>query len=171
LYFVWYKILKINKNVLFNYYRFNYSLTSVKPLNLEPVSEYTGLMGHVLIIFVSNTAVYFMFDKYNMVWVLLSRLSSSSIDKCLASSIDADINEQCRWYRAWLKFILLWAVYSSFFTPMEFGFFRGLPENLFILDIVGQIAFLVDIVLQFFVAYRDSQTYRMVYKRTPIALR
>ncbi|XP_024639639.1 potassium channel SKOR isoform X2 [Medicago truncatula] len=75
------------------------------------------------------------------------------------------------WYRAWLKFILLWAVYSSFFTPMEFGFFRGLPENLFILDIVGQIAFLVDIVLQFFVAYRDSQTYRMVYKRTPIALR
>lgn len=85
--------------------------------------------------------------------------------------VDADINEQCRWYRAWLKFILLWAVYSSFFTPMEFGFFRGLPENLFILDIVGQIAFLVDIVLQFFVAYRDSQTYRMVYKRTPIALR
>jgi hypothetical protein len=54
---------------------------------------------------------------------------------------------------------------------MEFGFFRGLPENLFILDIVGQIAFLLDIVLQFFVAFRDSQTYRMVYKRTPIALR
>jgi potassium channel len=54
---------------------------------------------------------------------------------------------------------------------MEFGFFRGLPENLFILDIVGQIAFLVDIVLQFFVAYRDSQTYRMVCNRTPIALR
>lgn len=81
------------------------------------------------------------------------------------------INPHNRWYRAWLKFILLWAVYSSFFTPMEFGFFRGLPENLFILDIVGQIAFLVDIVLQFFVAYRDSQTYRMVHKRTPIALR
>lgn len=70
-----------------------------------------------------------------------------------------------------MNFILLWAVYSSFFTPMEFGFFRGLPENLFILDIVGQIAFLVDIVLQFFVAFRDSQTYRMVYKRNPIALR
>lgn len=81
------------------------------------------------------------------------------------------INPDNRWYRAWIKFILLWAVYSSFFTPMEFGFFRGLPENLFILDIIGQIAFLVDIVLQFFVAYRDSQTYRMVYKRTPIALR
>ncbi|GAY53236.1 Potassium channel SKOR [Citrus sinensis] len=54
---------------------------------------------------------------------------------------------------------------------MEFAFFRGLPENLFILDIAGQIAFLIDIILQFFLAYRDSQTYRMVYKRTPIALR
>ncbi|KAA8547685.1 hypothetical protein F0562_004114 [Nyssa sinensis] len=75
------------------------------------------------------------------------------------------------WYRTWTKFILIWAVYSSFFTPMEFGFFRGLPKNLFLLDIAGQIAFLLDIVLQFFVAYRDSQTYRMVYKRTPIALR
>ena len=48
---------------------------------------------------------------------------------------------------------------------------QGLPENLFILDIAGQIAFLVDIILQFFLAYRDSQTYRLVYKRTPIALR
>lgn len=75
------------------------------------------------------------------------------------------------WYRVWTKFILVWAVYSSFFTPMEFGFFRGLNEDLFVLDIVGQIAFLFDIVIQFFVAYRDSQTYRMVYKRTPIALR
>ncbi|KAG7986210.1 hypothetical protein I3843_03G069900 [Carya illinoinensis] len=33
------------------------------------------------------------------------------------------------------------------------------------------MAFLVDIVLQFFVAYRDIRTYRMVYKRTPIAIR
>ncbi|CAL5189896.1 unnamed protein product [Lathyrus oleraceus] len=81
------------------------------------------------------------------------------------------IDPDNRWYRAWIKFILLWAVYSSFFTPMEFGFFRGLQENLFILDIIGQIAFLLDIVLQFFVAYRDSQTYHMVYRRTPIALR
>ncbi|XP_021854938.2 potassium channel SKOR isoform X1 [Spinacia oleracea] len=79
--------------------------------------------------------------------------------------------ENNRWYKAWDNFILLWAIYSSFFTPMEFGFFRGLPENLFVLDIVGQIAFLVDIVLQFFVGYRDKQTYRMVYQRPSIAFR
>lgn len=76
-----------------------------------------------------------------------------------------------RWYRTWTKFILLWAVYSSFFTPMEFGFFRGLPEDLVFLDIAGQIAFLIDIVFRFFLAYRDAHTYRMVYKRTSIALR
>ncbi|PSS26770.1 Potassium channel SKOR like [Actinidia chinensis var. chinensis] len=81
------------------------------------------------------------------------------------------IHPDNRWYRAWTKIILVWAVYSSFFTPMEFGFFRGLPRKLFLLDIAGQVAFLVDILLQFFVAYRDSQTYKIVYKRTPIALR
>ncbi|CAH9114440.1 unnamed protein product [Cuscuta epithymum] len=75
------------------------------------------------------------------------------------------------WYRVWEKFILAWAIYSSFFTPFEFGFFRGLPKKLFLLDSCGQIAFLIDIVLQFFVAYRDNLTYRMVYKRTPIAIR
>ncbi|XP_051203927.1 potassium channel KOR1-like [Lolium perenne] len=76
-----------------------------------------------------------------------------------------------RLYMLWTKFILVWAVYSSFFTPFEFGFFRGLPDRLFILDIVGQIAFLIDIVLQFFVAYRDPDTYRIVLNPTSIALR
>ncbi|KAG9137578.1 hypothetical protein Leryth_019769 [Lithospermum erythrorhizon] len=81
------------------------------------------------------------------------------------------IHPENRWYRAWEKFILMWALYSSFFTPMEFGFFRGLPNSLFLLDVLGQVVFFVDIILQFFVSYRDSQTYRMIYKRTPIALR
>ncbi|XP_019052297.1 PREDICTED: potassium channel SKOR-like isoform X2 [Nelumbo nucifera] len=77
-----------------------------------------------------------------------------------------------RLYELWVHFILIWAIYSSFFTPFEFGFFNnGLPRNLFFLDITGQLAFLVDIVLRFFVAYRDDQTYQMVYKRTTIAIR
>ncbi|XP_058179676.1 potassium channel SKOR [Rhododendron vialii] len=79
--------------------------------------------------------------------------------------------DRSRWYRAWTHFILVWAIYSSFFTPLEFGFFRGLPNKLFILDVVGQVAFLVDIILQFFLAYRDTQTYKIVHKHTPIALR
>jgi potassium channel len=54
---------------------------------------------------------------------------------------------------------------------MEFGFFRGLPEKLFLLDIAGQAAFMVDIFVNFFVGYRDSHTYRMIYNRNSIALR
>ncbi|KAJ0233440.1 Cyclic nucleotide-binding domain-containing protein [Hirschfeldia incana] len=76
-----------------------------------------------------------------------------------------------RWYKAWELFILVWAIYSSLFTPMEFGFFNGLPENLFVLDIVGQIAFLVDIALQFFVAFQDKHAHRTDDRPTHIALR
>ncbi|XP_057995528.1 potassium channel SKOR isoform X2 [Hevea brasiliensis] len=74
-------------------------------------------------------------------------------------------------YTAWTHFILIWAIYSSFFTPLEFGFFRGLPHNLFLLDIAGQIAFLIEIVVRFFVAYRDTNSYRLVYNRNLIAIR
>ncbi|GLT28771.1 hypothetical protein SLA2020_036790 [Shorea laevis] len=81
------------------------------------------------------------------------------------------IHPENRWYRAWTQFMLIWAVYSSCFTPLEFGFFTELPSSLFSLEIAVQIAFLLDLVLQFFLAYRDSQTYRMVYNRNQIALR
>ncbi|XP_039040510.1 potassium channel SKOR-like [Hibiscus syriacus] len=75
------------------------------------------------------------------------------------------------WYVVWTHFILIWAVYSSFFTPLEFGFFRGLPENLFLLDIAGQLAFLLDIIIRFFLAYRHTHSYRLVSDRRLIALR
>ncbi|KAJ4960046.1 hypothetical protein NE237_019956 [Protea cynaroides] len=80
------------------------------------------------------------------------------------------IDPDNRWYLAWKHFILLWAIYSSFFTPFEFAFFRGLPDDLFLLDIMGQIAFFVDIIIHFFLAYRDTQTYRMISNRNVIAL-
>ncbi|KAL5545186.1 hypothetical protein UlMin_008970, partial [Ulmus minor] len=75
------------------------------------------------------------------------------------------------WYVLWTHFILIWAVYSSFFTPLEFGFFRGLREDLFLLDIAGQFAFLLDIFVHFFVAYRDFHSHCMVYNRKLIAIR
>ncbi|XP_031117188.1 potassium channel SKOR-like isoform X1 [Ipomoea triloba] len=81
------------------------------------------------------------------------------------------IHPDNRWYLLWTQFILIWAVYSSFFTPLEFGFFRGLPENLFLLDIAGQIAFLIDVVVRFFVAYRDAHSYRIVFNPNQIAIR
>ncbi|XP_038989894.1 LOW QUALITY PROTEIN: potassium channel KOR2-like [Phoenix dactylifera] len=79
------------------------------------------------------------------------------------------IHPNGRFYRLWVNNIFLWSIYSAFFTPLEFGFFRGLPEQLQDLDCV-QLVFLVDVVLQFFVAYRDLHTYKMVCNRRSIAL-
>lgn len=81
------------------------------------------------------------------------------------------IHPQSWGYVLWTQFILIWAVYSSFFTPLEFGFFRGLPENLFLLDIAGQMAFLIDIIVRFFVGYWDSHSHRMVFNHNLIAIR
>ncbi|ERM99785.1 hypothetical protein AMTRI_Chr11g102180 [Amborella trichopoda] len=80
-----------------------------------------------------------------------------------------DPNE--RFYRCWVKIIVFWSTYSSFFTPLEFGFYRGLPEHLQTLDMSVQIVFLADVILQFFVAYKDPHTYNMVSSRKSIALR
>ncbi|KAL5815414.1 hypothetical protein ACOSQ4_026055 [Xanthoceras sorbifolium] len=75
------------------------------------------------------------------------------------------------WYVTWTHFMVICAVYSSFFTPLEFGFFRGLPKDLFLLDIANQFAFLIDIVVHFFLAYHDPHSYRLVYNPNLIALR
>ncbi|KAF3337833.1 potassium channel KOR2-like protein [Carex littledalei] len=80
------------------------------------------------------------------------------------------IHPNGRKYKVWMHVMFLWSIYSTFFTPLEFGFFRGLPEQLLQLECV-QLLFLVDVVLKFFVAYRDAHTYRMVYDRKCIALR
>ncbi|GJX99785.1 potassium channel SKOR-like protein [Tanacetum coccineum] len=81
------------------------------------------------------------------------------------------IHPQNWWYLGWKHLMVIWAVYSSFFTPLEFGFFRGLPEKLFLLDIAGQLAFLIDIVLRFFVAYKDPHSHRLICDHNLIAIR
>ncbi|VAI72669.1 unnamed protein product [Triticum turgidum subsp. durum] len=77
----------------------------------------------------------------------LSRLADDGEGGFLRSHIVHPNNE---WYRIWT---------------------RGLPWNLFLLDMVGQIAFLIDIVLRFLVAYRDSDTFCIIYNPTSIAIR
>ncbi|KAG0488776.1 hypothetical protein HPP92_007587 [Vanilla planifolia] len=83
----------------------------------------------------------------------------------------AFIHPNDRWYRLWISFVLLWCIYSVIFTPLEFGFFRGLPAPFTAIDGVISAIFIVDILLRFFVSYRDARTQRMVYSRSSIALR
>ncbi|KAJ1271181.1 hypothetical protein BS78_06G109200 [Paspalum vaginatum] len=80
------------------------------------------------------------------------------------------IHPDGRWYRIWSNAMFLWSIYSTFFTPFEFGFFRGLPDHLLDLECV-QIVFLADVAVHFFLAYRDARTYRMVFDNRKIALR
>ncbi|KAM0952806.1 putative cyclic nucleotide-binding domain, potassium channel, voltage-dependent, EAG/ELK/ERG [Dioscorea sansibarensis] len=106
-------------------------------------------------------------------WLILCRYESNEVMEIKAEKLFHRllIHPDNRWYQIWTQFILVWAVYSSFFTPLEFGFFRGLPKNLVFLDVAGQIAFLFDIVVRFLLAYRDSHTYRIVSNPSSIALR
>ncbi|KAF3788037.1 Potassium channel [Nymphaea thermarum] len=75
-----------------------------------------------------------------------------------------------RFYKFWENFIVLWSMYSTFFTPLEFGFFRGLPYHVMMLDANAQVIFLADVVLRCFLAYRDPHTYRLVHHRRSIVL-
>jgi len=52
-------------------------------------------------------------------------------------SQDFVIEQNGSFYKWWSRFILVWAFYSSCFTPFEFGFFRGLPNHLWTLDIAA----------------------------------
>jgi len=94
--------------------------------------------------------------------------SHSFMNGCLQDFI---IERDGPFYKWWARFILVWAVYSSCFTPFEFGFFRGLPKHLWALDIAAQVVFLIDIFVQFFLSYRDSHTYTMIYDHRRIAVR
>uniref|UniRef100_A0A0D9W5H6 Potassium channel n=1 Tax=Leersia perrieri TaxID=77586 RepID=A0A0D9W5H6_9ORYZ len=80
------------------------------------------------------------------------------------------IHPNGRWYRIWANMMFLWSIYSTFFTPFEFSFFRGLPDQFLDLECV-QLVFLADVAVHFFLAYRDPHTYRMVYDKRKIALR
>ncbi|KAL2644033.1 hypothetical protein R1flu_011620 [Riccia fluitans] len=79
------------------------------------------------------------------------------------------ISPYSRKYRAWWMFLVIAAAYSSLFTPLEFGFYRGLPHQLFIADLATQAIFIADILVNFFLAYRDPESYKLVIDFPSIA--
>ncbi|KAM0869220.1 hypothetical protein ACQ4PT_040816 [Festuca glaucescens] len=87
---------------------------------------------------------------------------------CYGGSFVIDPNG--RWYRMWSNMMFLWSIYSVFYTPFAFCFFRGLPEHLLDLE-CAQLVFLADVAVHFFLAYQDPHTHRVVYDKQRIALR
>ncbi|KAL2252127.1 UNVERIFIED_CONTAM: Potassium channel KAT2 [Sesamum indicum] len=74
-------------------------------------------------------------------------------------------------YRAWEMFLILLVIYSAWISPFEFAFLNYKQDVLFIFDNIVNSFFAVDIVLTFFVAYLDSQSYLLIDNPKRIAIR
>ncbi|KAL5197262.1 hypothetical protein ABZP36_000774 [Zizania latifolia] len=64
-----------------------------------------------------------------------------------------------RRYRLWENYLIILVVYSAWVTPFEFGFLQNPTGALAIADNGVNSFFAVDIILTFFVAYMDKNTY------------
>ncbi|WCJ27390.1 Potassium channel KAT2 [Euphorbia peplus] len=75
-------------------------------------------------------------------------------------------------YRAWEMWLVVLVIYSAWISPFEFAFLTCQKGGaLFIFDNIVNGFFAIDIVLTFFVAYLDSQSYLLVDKPKKIAIR
>ncbi|KAI8525836.1 hypothetical protein RHMOL_Rhmol13G0261900 [Rhododendron molle] len=74
-------------------------------------------------------------------------------------------------YRAWEMFLIVLVVYSAWICPFEFAFLTNKQDALYIIDNIVNGFFTIDIVLTFFVAYLDSQSYLLVDDPKKIATR
>lgn len=63
--------------------------------------------------------------------------------------------------RYWQGILIILVFYSSWVAPFEFGFVHNPRGALLAVDNVVNFFFLIDIVLTFFVAYRDNSTFLM----------
>ncbi|XP_038893858.1 potassium channel KAT1-like [Benincasa hispida] len=74
-------------------------------------------------------------------------------------------------YRAWEMWLVILVIYSAWICPFEFAFLPYKQNALFIIDHFVNAFFAIDIILTFFVAYLDSQSYLLVDNPKKIALR
>ena len=74
-------------------------------------------------------------------------------------------------FRAWEIWVVILVIYSAWICPFEFAFLPYKQNALFIFDNVVNVFFAADIVLTFFVAYLDGQSYVLVHAHKKIALR
>lgn len=120
----------------------------------------------------------FCVDEFNMDSVAPGSFFSSD----LLPSLGARINQTTRLrkyiispyaprYRAWEMSLIVLVLYSAWICPFEFSFLSYKIDALFIIDNIVNGFFAIDIVLTFFVAYLDSQSYLLVDDPKKIALR
>ncbi|OVA04800.1 Cyclic nucleotide-binding domain [Macleaya cordata] len=74
-------------------------------------------------------------------------------------------------YRAWEMFLIVLVVYSAWICPFQFAFLTYKQDKLFIIDNIVNGFFAIDIILTFFVAYLDRQSYLLIDDPKKIATR
>ncbi|KAL2897769.1 Potassium channel AKT1 [Bienertia sinuspersici] len=74
-------------------------------------------------------------------------------------------------YRIWEGFLVLLVLYTAWVSPYEFGFLQRPIRGLAITDNIVNGFFAIDIILTFFVAYLDPQTFLLVDDHKKIAWR
>lgn len=67
--------------------------------------------------------------------------------------------------------LVVLVVYSAWICPFEFAFLTYEKDALLIIDNIVNGFFAIDIILTFFVAYLDSQSYLLVDDPKKIAIR
>ncbi|KAL8537140.1 hypothetical protein ACS0TY_012353 [Phlomoides rotata] len=76
-----------------------------------------------------------------------------------------------RRYRWWQTFLVALVVYSAWSSPLELAFKKMSTSALLPIDLVVDAFFAIDIILTFFVAYLDKDTYLLVDDHNKIAMR
>ncbi|CAK9317426.1 unnamed protein product [Citrullus colocynthis] len=76
-----------------------------------------------------------------------------------------------RRYRWWQTFLVVLVVYSAWVSPFELAFKKVATGSLLPVDLVVDAFFALDILLTFFVAYLDKDTYLLVDDHKKIAVR
>ncbi|GJP49051.1 hypothetical protein CLOM_g8318 [Closterium sp. NIES-68] len=71
----------------------------------------------------------------------------------------------------WQQLVLVLSFYSAFITPLEFSFLPVLPPGLAMADNIINAFFLADLLLTFFVAFKDRRTQSYVCDHWSIATR
>ncbi|KAJ6766311.1 POTASSIUM CHANNEL KAT1 [Salix purpurea] len=89
---------------------------------------------------------------------------ATKLRRCIVSPYDPR-------YSAWEVWLVVLVVYSAWISPFEFAFLTYKKDALFIFDNIVNGFFAVDIVLTFFVAYLDSQSYLLIDDPKKIATR
>ncbi|KAF5475148.1 hypothetical protein F2P56_006987 [Juglans regia] len=74
-------------------------------------------------------------------------------------------------YRAWQMLLVVLVIYSAWICPFQFAFLPYKQDALFIFDNIVNGFFAIDIILTFFVAYLDNQSYLLVDDPKKIAVR